>query len=168
MNIRTQPVILMLILSLSAPVLCADLDIGTHANFYLPPEGGGNTLMTGVDVSYKLNDHFSARGSLDNSNYTANGSAYSITMLSLTLIDHLLGSSAFDPYVGAGLNMSQGKVDTIETNMTGYNAVAGLSYKTSGVTVGVEIKYIVPDSRYMETGYYLVGGNLTSAVHISL
>jgi hypothetical protein len=168
MNIRMLSAVLLVFAGLSSQVFCADLDIGTHANFYLPPEGGGNTLMTGVDATYRLDDHFSARGSVDNSNYAANGIAYSVTSLSLTLIEHLLGASVFDPYLGAGMTISQKKVDAVENNMTGYNAVAGVALNSSSVNVGVEIKYTIPDSGHMETGYYSVGGNLTSAVHISL
>jgi hypothetical protein len=35
----------------STVALAADLDIGTHASVYYPPEGGGNTVMAGIDAA---------------------------------------------------------------------------------------------------------------------
>jgi hypothetical protein len=64
--------------------------------------------------------------------------------------------------------MSQKKIDTVETNLSGYNAVAGITMNAPSMNVGVEIKYTIPDGNHMETGFYSVGGNLTSGVHISL
>jgi len=157
--------------TLSTGALAGDLDIGTHANFYLPPGGGSNTLMTGIDASYRMNDRFSAKGSADTSNYTTDTAKFEVTMLSLDLIYHALGASAIDPYFGAGAGLTDTKTDDGTTRSdittTSYNAVAGISANLQSLNVGVEIKYIIPDSRHMETGFYSVGGNLAGGMHIS-
>ena len=94
-----------------AGAFAADLDIGTHASFYSPPEGGGNTVMDGVDATYRLGPYFSARGDLDNSSYQASNHKYSLTSLAITLIGHLLGDYKVDPYLGGGLGLYDKQID---------------------------------------------------------
>jgi len=144
-----------------------DLDIGTHASFYLPPEGGGNTLMMGVDANYRIGSYFSARGSIDNSNYSTSDHQYSLTTYTVTLIGHILGDSNIDPYLGAGLGLYDKKTDGISNSTTGYNALAGLAFRFPAFNAGLEIKYTIPDSRHMDTGYYSIGGQMTGGLHVS-
>lgn len=151
-----------------APSFAADLDIGTHASFYLPPEGGGNTLMTGIDATYRTGPYFSIRGDLDNSSYQTSDHKYSLTSLAVTLVGHPLGNSKIDPYVGAGLGLYDKKIDDLTDSSTGLNALAGISIHFQTFNAGVEIKYVIPDTRHMETGFYTVGGNLTGGLHIDL
>lgn len=157
-----------LLMLLCGNSLAADLDIGTHASFFIPPEGGGNTLMTGIDANYRLNTYFSARGSIDNANYQTNEHQYSLTSLTVTLIGHLLGESSIDPYVGAGVGYYDKKIDGNSDSSTGLNALAGISAKFTTFSVGLEVKYIIPDTKHMETGFYSVGGQLTGGLHISM
>jgi hypothetical protein len=146
----------------------ADLDIGTHASFYAPPEGGGNTLMTGVDATYRVGPYFSARGDLDNSSYQTADHKYSLTSLTLTLIGHLMGASNIDPYLGAGIGHYDKKIDG-ETNLsTGLNYLAGIAAHFQTFNAGIEIKYVIPDTRYMDTGFYTAGANMTGGMHIDL
>jgi hypothetical protein len=146
----------------------AELDIGTHASVYYPPEGGGNTLMTGIDATYKIGPYFSARGDLDNSSYQAADHKYSLTSLAVTLIGHLLGDSNFDPYVGAGLGYYDKKIDGVTDASTGLNALAGISAHFQTFTAGLELKYVIPDTRHMETGFYSFGGTMTGGLHVDI
>jgi len=148
--------------------LAADLDIGTHASFYIPPEGGGNTLMTGVDANYRIGPYFSARGSVDNSNYQTSDHRYTLTSITITLIGHLLGRSSIDPYAGAGIGFYEKRIDDSTLTSTGLNAVAGISANFQTFNAGVEIKYTVPDTKHMETGFYSVGGQMTGGLHVDL
>jgi hypothetical protein len=151
-----------------AGALAADLDIGTHASFYSPPEGGGNTLMTGIDATYCFGPYFSARGDLDNSSYQTADHKYSLTSLAVTLIGHLLGDSKVDPYVGGGLGYYDKKTDGVSDTSTGLNALTGITVHFQTFNVGVEIKYLIPDTRHMETGFYSVGGQMTGGLHVDL
>jgi hypothetical protein len=144
------------------------VDIGTHASFYAPPEGGGNTLMVGVNATYVLNSYFSARGDVDSSNYQANDHKYSLTSLTLTLIGHLLGNSAVDPYLGAGMGMYDKKTDDLSDTSTGLNALAGIAMHFPTIDLGIEVKYVIPDTRDMKTGFYSAGCNLTGGLHVRL
>jgi opacity protein-like surface antigen len=147
----------------------ADLDLGTHASFFLPPEGGGgNATMVGVDANYKIGPYFSARGSVDNSNYVANTINYSLTSVTVTLIGHLLGSSPIDPYAGAGIGFYDKKTNGVSRDTTGLNALAGISMNFQTFTAGIEIKYTLPDTRYMNSGFYSIGGQMTGGMHLSL
>jgi len=156
------------ILLLCSGAFADDLDIGTHASFYLPPEGGGNTLMAGVDATYRHSDYVSLRGSVDNSNYQATEHKYSVTWLTLDLIYHTMGRNVIDPYIGAGGGLVDKKVDSDPSlTTTSLNALAGISMNFQSLVVGFEVKYIIPDTRYMETGFYSAGGNLTGGLHVS-
>jgi opacity protein-like surface antigen len=146
----------------------ATLDIGPHAYFYLPPEGGGNTLMTGVHAIYRLNDYFSVKGSADTSNYSTPTNKYTDSELSLDLLAHLMGYSNIDPYLGAGFDVAQYTVDTTTRGRTGLNALAGLAVTISGLQAGLEVKYTIPDTQDMKTGYYSVGGQITGSIHMDL
>jgi hypothetical protein len=148
--------------------LAADLDIGTHASFYAPPEGGGNTLMTGVDATYKMGPYFSAKGSLDNSSYQAAEHKYSLTSVSITLIGHLLGASSIDPYIGQGIGYYDKKTDSVSDTSTGLNSVAGIAVHYQTFNAGIEIKYVIPDTRHMESGFYSAGGQMTGGLHVDL
>ena len=123
--------------------------------------------MTGLDATYSMNSYFSARGSVDNANYTTTDHKYSITSLTITLIGHLLGEATIDPYLGAGLGYYEKKIDMETLSSTGLNAVAGISMKFQTFNIGLEIKYTIPDTKQMETGFYSVGANLTGGLHIS-
>ncbi|MFH1709730.1 MAG: outer membrane beta-barrel protein [bacterium] len=146
----------------------ADLDIGTHASFYYPPEGGGNTLMTGIDATYRIGPYLSIRGDLDNSSYQAAAHKYSMTSLAVTLIGHLLGASMVDPYLGGGVGLYEKNTDGTVDSSTGLNALAGIAIRFQTFNVGVEAKYVLPDTRHMETGFYTIGGNMTGGLHIDL
>jgi hypothetical protein len=159
--------------SLLAVLMCSgalatDLDIGTHASFYYPPEGGGNTLMTGVDATYRIGPYFSARGDLDNSSYQTADHKYSLTSLSLTLIGHLNGDSIVDPYVGGGLGYYDKTTDGVSDKSTGLNALVGIAAHFQTFNAGVEIKYVIPDTRHMDTGFYSAGGQMTGGLHVDL
>lgn len=154
--------------ALISRAFAADLDIGTHASFFLPPEGGGNTIMAGIDANYRLSSYFSARASVDNANYSANNHGYSITAVTVTLLGHLMGDSTLDPYVGAGAGLFDKKIDGISNSTTGLNAVAGIAAHFPTFNAGFEVKYTIPDTRYMDTGFYSVGGQMTGGLHVSL
>lgn len=156
------------ILLTCAGSFAADLDIGTHASFYVPPEGGGTTLMTGIDADYRIGSYFSARGSVDNANYQTSEHQYSLTALTLTLIYHTLGASSIDPYLGAGAGLYDKKTDGVSDSTTGLNVLAGVSAKFQTFNVGFEVKYIIPDTRHMDTGFYSFGGQMTGGLHVSL
>lgn len=149
-------------------VFAADLDIGTHASFYYPPEGGGNTLMTGIDATYRIGPYFSARGDLDNSSYQTADHKYSVTSLAVTLLGHIMGDSNIDPYIGGGLGFYDKKIDGVANSSTGLNAVTGIAVHFQTFNAGIEIKYVILDTRYMETGFYSVGGNMTGGLHVDL
>lgn len=153
---------------ISAGAYAATLDIGTHASFYYPPEGGGNTLMTGIDATYLIGPYFSARGDLDNSSYQTSDHKYSLTSLAVTLIGHLMGASTIDPYVGAGVGYYDKKTDGVSDTSTGLNTLMGITAHFQALNVGVEIKYTIPDARHMETGFYSLGGNMTGGLHVDL
>jgi len=157
-----------IIILVCSNAFAADLDIGTHASFYYPPEGGGNTLMTGIDATYKVGSYFSARGDLDNSSYQAADHKYSLTSLAVTLIGHLMGESNIDPYIGGGIGYFDKKTDGVSDTSTGLNALAGVAAHFQSLNVGVELKYTIPDTRHMETGFYSFGGNMTSGIHVDL
>jgi hypothetical protein len=157
-----------IVILMCAPSFAADLDIGTHASFYYPTEGGGNTLMTGVDATYRTGPYLSIRGDLDNSSYQTADHKYSLTSLAVTLIGHLLGESKIDPYVGGGLGFYEKTTDGLIDSSTGLNALAGIAVHFQTLNVGLEIKYVLPDTRHMETGFYTIGGNLTGGLHIDL
>ncbi len=148
--------------------LAADLDIGTHASVYYPPDGGGNTMMVGIDATYRMDPYFSARGDLDNSSYQSADHKYSLTSMAVTLIGHLLGDSNFDPYVGAGLGYYDKKIDGIADSSTGLNSLAGIAVHFKTFSAGIEVQYVIPDTRYMETGFYSFGGNMTGGLHIEM
>ena len=161
-------VVTIFLLFCSSAALSADLDIGTHANFYLPPEGGGNTLSTGIDATYRIDNYVSARGSVDNASYSANNIHYSLTSLTIDLIYHALGKNTLDPYIGAGVGYYEQKADLETTSSTGLNALAGILFHFQSFNAGIEVKYVVPDTHHMETGFYSVGGQLTGGLHITL
>jgi hypothetical protein len=146
----------------------ADLDIGTHASFYSPPEGGGNTAMVGVDATYRLNNYFSARGSVDNANYRTTEHQYSLTSYTLDMLLHLMGAAQIDPYVGLGGGLNEKQIDGFPNSTTLMNALAGVTIHFPTFNAGVEIKYTIPDTRYMDTGFYSAGGNMTGGMHLSL
>ena len=159
---------MILLLISSSATLAAELDIGPHASFFLPPDGGGNTLMTGIDATYRLNDNFSARGSVDNANYSSNDHKYMVTSFSLDLITHILGKSAFDPYIGTGVVYYEKSTDGISASTTGLNAIAGISMNFQTFSAGIEVKYVVPDANDMKTGFYTAGGQLAGSLHVDL
>jgi len=156
------------LVTMTACAFGADLDIGTHASFFLPPEGGGNTLMTGIDANYRVGPYFSLRGSVDNASYATNDHKYSVTSITLTAIEHLMGDSPIDPYIGAGAGLYDKTIDGDPNSTTGLNALAGIAARFQTFNVGFELKYTIPDTRYMETGYYSVGGQMTGGLHVSL
>jgi len=145
----------------------ADLDIGTHASFFIPPEGGGNTLMTGIDANYKIGSYFSARASVDNANYSTADHQYSLTSLTITLIGHILGASSIDPYLGAGVGLFDKKIDGVSDSSTGLNALAGIAAHFPTFNAGLEIKYTIPDTGHMDTGFYSIGGQMTGGLRVS-
>jgi len=153
---------------LCSGALAADLDIGTHASFYSPPEGGGNTVMAGIDATYRMGPYFSARGDLDNSNYQAADHKYSLTSVSITLIGHLLGASNIDPYIGLGVGYYDKITDGASDKSTGLNSVAGIAVHFQTFNAAVEIKYVIPDTRHMDTGFYSAGGQMTGGLHVDL
>ena len=155
-------------LFICASSFAADLDIGTHASFYAPPEGGGNTLMTGVDATYRVGPYFSARGDVDNSSYQTADHKYSLTSLTLTLIGHPMGASSIDPFLGAGLGNYDKQIDGLTDSSTGLNFLAGIAAHFQTFNAGIEIKYVIPDTRDMATGFYTVGANMTGGMHIEL
>lgn len=165
---KFSAVALLFVLLLPIGCFSADLDIGTHASFFLPPEGGGNTLMAGIDATYRLNDTFSARGSVDNASYSTSDHKYEVTSASADLIWHVLGKSFFDPYLGSGVVYYVKSTDGIASSTTGLNALAGLSLVFQTFSAGVEVKYTVPDANDMKTGYYSSGGQLTGGLHVNL
>ena len=124
--------------------------------------------MTGVDATYRIGPYFSARGDLDNSNYQSFDHKYSLTSLSITLIGHLLGDSNFDPYVGGGLGFYDKSTDGVTDSSTGLNALAGIIAHFQTFNAGLELKYVIPDTRHMETGFYTFGGNMTGGLHVEL
>jgi hypothetical protein len=157
-----------LVILICSSSVAASLNIGTHASFYAPPEGGGNTLMAGIDATYRLNSYFSARGDLDASNYQSNDHKYSLTSLSVTLIGHLLGSSSVDPYLGAGIGLYDKRTDDVTDRSTGFNALAGIAVHFPTFNLGIEVKYVLPDTRHMDAGFYTMGGNMTGGLHVDL
>ncbi len=124
--------------------------------------------MVGVDANYRMNDYFSVRGSVDNSNYSTNEHKYSLTMVMVNLIGHLMGKSSVDPYAGAGMGLSDKNTDGSSVTTTALNALAGIAVNIQGLTAGLEIKYTIPDTRDMNTGFYSAGGNLTGGVHLTI
>jgi opacity protein-like surface antigen len=146
----------------------SDLNIGTQASFYYPPEGGGNTLMAGIDATYRLSPYFSARSDLNSSNYQSADHKYSLTSLAVTLIGHLLGDSRFDPYIGAGVGYYDKETDGLSDPSTGFNSIAGIMFHFKTFSAGIEVQYVIPDTRHMETGFYSFGGNMTGGLHIEM
>ena len=124
--------------------------------------------MTGIDATYTLNSYFSARGDLDTSNYQSNDHKFSLTSLTITLMGHLLGSYYIDPYLGAGVGLYDKKIDDTSDSSTGLNGLAGIAVHFPAFNVGVEIKYILPDTRHMEAGFYTMGVNFTGGLHVDL
>lgn len=123
--------------------------------------------MTGIDANYRISSYFSARASVDNANYQTSEHQYSLTSLSITLIGHLLGAASIDPYVGAGIGYYDKTIDGSSDSSTGLNTLAGIAAHFPTFNAGLEIKYIIPDTRHMETGFYSIGGQMTGGIHVS-
>lgn len=124
--------------------------------------------MTGIDATYTFNSYFSARGDLSASNYRTNDHKYSLNSLTITLMGHLLGSYYIDPYLGGGVGLYDKTIDNVSDSSTGLNGLAGIAVHFPAFNIGIEITYVLPDTRYPDTGFYAAGANFTGGLHIGL
>jgi phage tail protein X len=60
------------------------------------------------------------------------------------------------------------KTDGVSDTSTGLNALTGIAVHFQTFNAGVEIKYVIPDTRHMETGFYSAGGQMTGGLHVDL
>lgn len=147
----------------------ADLTIGTHASYYTPAEEGATpTLMLGVDADYKIGGYFTARLSIDNSNYSIAGTQYSMTPVTLSLIGHPYPDAAISPYIGGGVGYYDKKINGMSDSTTGIHALAGISMNFQTFIAGIEIKYTIPDLEDGSINYTSTTATMTGGLFVQL
>lgn len=132
----------------------AELTIGTHASYYLPPEAGASsTVLLGADVSYNLDKYIEAQLSIEKSDYSASGNEYSRTNVPITIKAHYSPYSPLDPYVGGGVGYYDLKTNGVSNATAGLHALAGISINLAGLSGGLEYKYTIPNTNAWDVGY---------------
>ena len=173
-----KAILTVVLIALISSFAFAGLYVGPHAEFYLAPNSGNATLV-GIKTRYSMNDYFALQGSADTANYSNSNTRYTVTSLGGDIIYHFLGTqiiryghnywvwldnlavSGIDPYVGTGGGIfNTAGSDSTSRTTTAVNALAGLTVSLSSYYVELEVKYTVPDTRDMKTGFYSIGCDL--------
>jgi hypothetical protein len=161
--------IVLILCSLSFQALAADLIIGTHASYFIPPEAGASpTLMVGVDADYMIGPYFLAQLSIENANYTAGGSQYSLTPITLSLIGYPSPGATLEPYIGGGVGYYDRKIDGVSDSTTGIHAMMGIALNFQALTAGIEVRYTMPDTRDGSINYTSISANMTGGLYMKL
>ncbi|MFC1559949.1 hypothetical protein ACFLZ2_00395 [Candidatus Margulisiibacteriota bacterium] len=165
-----KALLVLIILSfMSLQVFAAELSIGTRVSYFMPPEAGASsTLMLGIDADYNLGPHFLAQLAVENANYTAGGSQYSLTPITLTLMGYPAPGAPLEPYIGGGIGYYDKKIDGVSASTTGIHAVAGIALNMLTFIAGFEIKYTIPDIKDGSINYTSVSANMTGGMYMKL
>ena len=163
---RFSIVVLSLLLILAVPVSAAEkghISITATASIYDPPGDAGASPMIGVQANYWLSSYVSLAGNVSWTKYDDGDLSVTYVPVAVDGILHPLGSSKFDPYVGAGLGVNyRSWEDETDTTM-GVEFLTGLAYRPGGsMSFDIEAKYRVEDlGDTGNSGSWSFGGGVT-------
>lgn len=165
---------ILLIASIMLPVIAllsfaADVRIGTHASYYIPPEAGASaTVLLGADIDYDVDRYIEARLSIEKSDYTASGTQYSRTNVPITIKAHYSPYSSLDPYIGGGIGYYDLSTNGVSNATAGIHALAGVTMNLAGLSGGLEYTYTIPDTRTTGVGYSSFTLNINGGSYFQL
>ena len=157
-NIKALCLSVILLMSISSAVLAGQLTLGAKAYIYNPPEEGASpSLMYGFVLDYDMNRYLHAMAEASYTSYAAKGINYTLMPITLNLVAHFLPGSPVDPYLGGGVGYYSKTADGVENSKTGWQTMAGVTFRVGNFYAGFEATYIVPDMS-QSTGSVAWGG----------
>ncbi|MCU0641944.1 MAG: porin family protein [Candidatus Margulisbacteria bacterium] len=122
------------------------LNISGRAGMYNPGSGISSSMMYGVAANYDLTQNLALRGALDTTSYNTPAGTVTYMPATVDLIFSQNIGGILTPYAGAGLGYNSVTAGGTTNSTTGYQAEVGVRFSFSGLSAGVEYRYLVPDA----------------------